>query len=78
MSQKAPCPKPFQDMIQGMKMCVTNGGANTLSLDNGGYVITGLTNTRVVQGGEGRGYFVNSPNLPIQEVCRVERGEVIL
>ena len=62
MSQKAPCPKPFQGMIQGMKMCVTDGGATTRSLDDRGYVITGLADTRGVQDGEGRGYLVNSPN----------------
>ena len=60
MIQKAP--KPFQGMIQGMKMCVTNGCATTRSLDNRGYVITGLANTRGAQGGEGRGYLVKSPN----------------
>ena len=60
MIQKAP--KPFQGMILGMKMCVTNGCANTRGVDNRDYVITGLANTTVVHDGEGIGYLVKSPN----------------
>ena len=58
MSQKAPCPKSFQGMIQGMKMCVLQMVAPL----RGAWRLE-VTLLRV---------------LPKQEVCRVERGEVIL